>query len=146
MEDYMFWIIVVVVAGIIEALTLNLASIWFVPSGLIVMLLSFTGIPFWLQVIIFIVLSVVSLWFLYPLAKNKLKIGSVKTNYETVIGKTGKVTLTIDNINALGQVKVEGQIWTARAAIEDFVIEAGKEVKVLDVKGVKLIVEELKEA
>jgi len=145
MNDYIIWLIVVLAAAFIEGLTLGLTSIWFVPPGLIVLLLSFTGIPMWLQVIIFIVLVALSFVFIYPWAKKNLKIGKTKTNYETVIGRIGVVIITIDNMKAVGQVKVDGQIWSARAVVEDLVIEEGLEVKVLDVKGVKLIVEIMKE-
>ncbi|MDA3846055.1 MAG: NfeD family protein [Vallitaleaceae bacterium] len=145
MDDYIIWLIIVLAAALIEGLTLGLTSIWFVPSGLIVLLLSFTGIPMWSQILIFIVLTALSLIFLYPLVKTKLKLGKTKTNYETVIGKIGVVIITINNMKAVGQVKVEGRIWTARTSNEDAILEEGLEVKVLDVKGVKLIVEKVQE-
>lgn len=146
MEDYLIWIIVIIVAGIVEAASMNLISIWFIPSGFITMLLSFTGMPLWAQILIFILLSTLSLIFIYPWAKNKLKLGKTKTNYEAVIGKIGIVIMDIDNMKAVGQVKVDGQVWTARTAIDDVLIKEGEEVRVLEVKGVKLIVERIEEA
>lgn len=145
MEHYMIWLIVAVAAAVIEGATMGLASIWFVPPALIVLLLSLTGIPLWLQIVIFVVLSILAFVFLYPWAKKHLKLGKTKTNYEAVIGKTGVVLLTIDNMKAEGQVKVDGQIWSAKSSVEDVLIEKGKEVKILEVKGVKIICEELKE-
>lgn len=145
MEHYIIWLIVAVAAAIIEGVTMGLTSIWFVPPALVVLLLSLTGIPLWSQVVIFVVLSVLAFVFLYPWAKKNLKLGKTKTNYEAVIGRTGVVLLTIDNMKAVGQVKVDGQIWSAKSSDEDVLIEEGKEVKVLDVKGVKIICEELKE-
>lgn len=141
MEDYLIWIIVIVVAGIVEAISMDLASIWFIPAGFITMLLSFTGMPLWAQILIFVILSTLSLIFLYPWAKKKLKIGKTKTNYEAVIGKVGIVIMDIDNMKAVGQVKVDGQIWTARTSVDDVYIKEGEEVKILEVRGVKLIVE-----
>jgi membrane protein implicated in regulation of membrane protease activity len=145
MEHYIIWLIVVIIAAVVEGMTMGLASIWFVPPGLIVLLLSLTGIPMWAQITIFVVLSVLSFVFLYPWAKKNMKLGQTKTNYEAVIGKNGVVLISINNMKAEGQVKVDGQIWSAKSSIEDVIIEAGKEVKILDVKGVKLICEIVKE-
>lgn len=142
MDYYIIWLIIIIASLIVEAITMGLTSIWFAPAALITMLLSFTGVSIWIQVTVFIVLSSLMLIFLYPLAKKKLKIGHVKTNYEMVIGKEGVVVETIDNIQALGQVKVQGQIWTARSQ-DDTVIKKGTKITVREVKGVKLIVEKI---
>jgi membrane protein implicated in regulation of membrane protease activity len=139
MDDYIIWIIIIIISIIVEALTLGLTSIWFAAAGVVALLVSFTGVNMYVQVAIFLVLSVVMLVFLYPTVKDKLRIGNTKTNYEAIIGKTGIVTEQIDNINSKGQVKVQGQMWTARSLNDDS-IEAGALVIVQEIKGVKLIV------
>ena len=130
-----------VICLIIEGITMGLTSIWFAAAAFLTMLISFTGVSLGVQIGLFIILSALMLLFLYPLIRDKFKIGNVKTNYESVIGKKGIVTERIDNIQTLGQVKVDGQIWTARS-IEDQPIEKGKYVIVHEVRGVKLIVKE----
>ena len=142
MDYYIIWLIIIIAALIVEAITMGLTSIWFAPAALITMLLSFTGVSIWIQITVFIALSGFMLLFLYPLAKEKLKIGHVKTNYDTVNGKEGVVLETIDNLQAVGKVKVQGQIWTARSQ-DDAVIKKDNKVIVREVKGVKLIVEKI---
>jgi len=76
-----------------------------------------------------------------PLVKKKLIVKSESTNADRCIGKTATVTEDIDNINATGQVKVDGQIWTARS-INSSIIKKGTNVTVEKIDGVKLIVKE----
>jgi membrane protein implicated in regulation of membrane protease activity len=66
--------------------------------------------------------------------------GKIPTNADRFIGKTGIVVEAIDNLTATGQVKVAGQLWTARSAA-DTPISAGVEVTILSIEGVKLFVE-----
>lgn len=140
---YIIWIIVIVIALIVEVATLGLTSIWFAAAGLITLLLSFF-IP-WLpvQIGIFLILSALMMYFFYPMLRNKIKKDTVKTNVDAVVGKEAIVTEAIDNIQAAGQVKLSGQFWTARS-VDDVEIEKGTHVIVEEVKGVKLMVKELK--
>ena len=75
-----------------------------------------------------------------PLSSKFLKPRVSATNADRVIGSAALVTETIDNTQAKGQVKVNGQVWSARSA-QDIVIPAGTDVKVLRIEGVKVIVE-----
>ena len=68
-----------------------------------------------------------------------------KTNVDSLIGKSAKVTKTIDNIQAQGQVMVNGMEWTARSEDDDAVIPEGTVVTIRRISGVKLIVTEKKE-
>jgi membrane protein implicated in regulation of membrane protease activity len=86
----------------------------------------------------------VLLYFTRPLVLKYFNPKRTKTNYEGVIGKVALVTATIDNMNAVGQVVVDGQEWSAKA-LEDVVIEKGHKVKVHGITGVKLIVSVYKE-
>lgn len=139
MEYYIIWLILMVVFLIIEAITMGLTTIWFAVGALVAMILALFGVPIGVQVTVFLILSIACLFFLYPVVKNKIKPGQTRTNYETVIDKVGIVTEKIDNMKAQGQVKVEGQIWSAKA-LEDIEIEVGAKVKIIEVIGVKLIV------
>ena len=143
MEHYIIWLVVMVIFLVIEAATISLTTIWFAVGAFVAMVLSFFGVPLTAQVIVFLIISIACLFFVYPLVKNKIKPGQVKTNYESVIDRVGIVTEKISNIMATGQVKVDGQIWTARA-LEDEEIEVDTRVKINQVNGVKLLVSKIK--
>ena len=78
-----------------------------------------------------------------PIARKSFNGKRTKTNAESLIGKTGIVFEEIDNINSKGRITVLGQEWAAGSISDDAVIPKGTKVKVLSIKGVKLIVEEL---
>ena len=102
---------------------------------------SLLGADLAMQIILFIVVSVVLLALTRPLAVNYLNTDRVKTNAESLIGKLGVVKEKVDNLNAQGIVSVEGQEWTARA-IDDEMIPLYAVVEVVEIRGVKLMVRE----
>ena len=135
-----YWLILFVILLIIEILTMGLTTIWFAGGALAALVVSLLGGPVWLQILLFLGVSVVLLIFTRPLAVRYMNKNQQKTNVDSIPGKTGVVTETIDNLKAEGQVMVDGTVWTARSQNGD-TIEEGKVVKVLAVEGVKLIVE-----
>ena len=144
--DYMIWVWLgaMVVAGVLEAATMQLSSIWFVGGGLIALFVAALGAPFWLQLTLFLVVSLVLLFFTRPIAVEKLKIGQTKTNADSLIGETCLVDEPINNIKSEGSVKVKSLTWTARSTDDDITFKKGDRVVVTDIKGVKLIVEKEK--
>ena len=134
------WLGVLIFSVILEALTLALVSVWFVPGALISMILAFIpGVPLWVQIVVFLLTSLALMIFLRPIT-DKLLIGKkVATNADAVIGEMAVVTEPINNLEAKGQVKVRGQIWTARAADKNATYEIGEIVNVVAIEGVKLI-------
>lgn len=135
------WLVVLAILLVIEFLTLGLTTVWFAGGALIAFLVSLAGGPLWLQILLFIVISVVLLLFTRPLAVKYLNKNVQKTNVDSIPGQKGIVTVTIDNLKAEGQVTIRGMEWSARAK-DDNIIEKGKVVRVISVEGVKLIVEE----
>ncbi|MCG8540888.1 MAG: NfeD family protein [Clostridia bacterium] len=131
------------VFAVIEAFTLGIATIWFAIGALFAMLAAMIGVGLIGQIFIFLIASSVLIYFTRPLAKKYLKIGNTKTNVNSIVGLVGLVTKKIEPFNT-GQVKVSGQIWTAKS-YNNKEIEEGEEVKVIKVEGVKLIVENNKE-
>jgi membrane protein implicated in regulation of membrane protease activity len=134
-----FWLIMLFVFIIFEALTVHLVSIWFAFGSLCALISSVLGAEIWLQVILFIVFSAVSLILTRPLVKKYILPKRVATNYEQAIGKTAIVTEQIDNVAAKGAVKINGTEWTARSS-DGSVIGIGSEVTVVSIEGVKAIV------
>ena len=134
------WLIILVLFGIGEAVTVGLTSIWFALGALGALIVSQLGLGFWPQIITFIVLSALSMLLVRPFAKKFLRPGYSPTNADRVIGQTAVVTEQIDNLSGTGQVNVAGQIWSARSA-HDVVIPRETEVRVLKISGVKVLVE-----
>jgi len=132
------WMIIAIGFGLAEGLTLGLTFIWFAGGALLAMIASFLGLPFFVQVIAFIVGSALMLIYTRPVAKKVLKIGATKTNVDSLIGKEGIVIKELKPFT-LGQVKVKGQIWSAKA-FNDEAIAENERVEVVSIEGVKLIV------
>lgn len=139
MESF-YWLIAVAVFLIIEITTLGLTTIWFAGGALIAFLASILGAGYLIQFILFVVVSVILLCFTRPIALRYFNNHRARTNYESIIGQTAKVTSIIDNFNQTGSAIVGGQEWTARAEQDDDIIEPGTQVKIVAIKGVKLIV------
>ena len=130
-----------IVFAVGEAVTLGLTSVWFALGSLGALIVSGLGFGIWPQVIVFVVLSAVSMALIRPIAKKILAPHYAPTNADRVIGTTGLVTEEIDNIAGKGLVNLSGQVWSARSSQTDGVIPAGQEVRVLKIQGVKVIVE-----
>ena len=140
----MIWLIVLVVCLVVEISTLGLTSIWFAGGALLAMIIAMIGGPLWLQVLIFLVTSVVLLIFTRPIATKYFNKNREKTNVDSKIGKQAIVTMTIDNLKGEGQIVTEGMEWTARS-LDASVIEEGSIVIIEKIEGVKAIVSIRKE-
>lgn len=138
----MFWLIIMVLCGILEGITLGITSIWFVFGALAALITSFVVDSVIIQVVVFIAVSVLLLLFTKPLAIKYLKIGSEKNTLNQVIGKEGLVLEEIDNINGTGQVKIGGIIWSA-ISLNGKNLEENTTITVVEIKGVKVIVKEI---
>ena len=135
------WLALIIIFIVIEIATVGLTSIWLAGGALVAFILNFIGVDLVWQVIAFFVVSIVLMVFKRPFAKKYINKDRTKTNYEEVIGKTVKVTEKIDDLNETGTAVYNGQEWTARAKNPTEIFEPGSFAKVVDVMGVKLIVE-----
>ena len=134
------WAVAIVVFLVIEALTVGIASIWFALGSICALIAALLGAPEWLQVVWFVVISVVTLIFTRPVVKKYVHSKRQPTNADRVIGMKATVREDIDNLAATGSVMVDGKEWTARSSGGE-TITGGSVVKVLAIEGVKLIVE-----
>lgn len=149
MEAWMMWLAIAVIAFVFEAMTAGLTTIWFAISALAVALLTVCldgifGSSGWFlvsQVIMFIVLSVVLLVLTKPISRKLIR--ARETNALSIIGKKAVVSESINNVEGKGQIKLNGNIWTARSE-EGMVIEKEKMVEVIRIEGVTAIVKEMK--
>lgn len=135
-----FWVAAVIIFGVLEAITAQLVSIWFVIGAIAAMICAIFNTPVLVQAIVFIVVTIIALVITRPIAKKYLYPNKQPTNADRVLNKTGVVIEEINNINATGQVKVDGQVWSARSA-DGIVISKNQNVTVKEISGVKLIVE-----
>ena len=132
------WIAVMVAAVVFELMTPGaLVSIWFLPTALVSMILAFFEVDLWVQIVAFILLSIVCIFVGRPRLLRPAK--NVATNIDAIIGEKGIVVEKIENIAGAGQVKVRGQYWSARAVSDETEYEPGDIVSIVAVEGVKLI-------
>lgn len=131
------WLALFVVFLIVEAGTVALVSIWFALGALAALVSCVLGAEMWLQITVFLVVSLVLLAVLWKRVRNKLT--TTKTNVDSVIGAEGYVTEAIDNLSYTGRVKLGGITWAARST-SGAGIPVGTLVKVERIEGVKVFV------
>ena len=137
------WVALVIIFTLIEVSTLGLYTVWFAISALLMVFLSFLSIPLSVQILIFLAISALLLIFTRPLAVKRLKMGQEKTNVDSLIGKQALVIKAISEFER-GQVKINGQIWSARSEDNTDIIE-GSKCEILRIEGVQLIVRLMEE-
>lgn len=142
MESY-FWLILFIIFLVFEIATLGLTTIWFAGGAFISFWLSIAGLGFIPQLVVFFLVSTVLLVTTRPLATKYLNKNTTRTNVEELIGKNVKVSEIIDNINETGHVMINGVEWLARAQHDGMVIQEGTLVRIMEINGVKAIVQPL---
>lgn len=132
------WLIIAIVLGVVEVVTVNLVSIWFVISSILAMVVSMFTDNLYIQIGVFVIIGIL----LMPISKkiyNKIKKNNVSTNIDRIIGMKGIVTEDITK-NNIGEVKVDGKRWSAYSNEN---INKGEVVKVVKINSVKLYVERI---
>ena len=137
-SEQWIWVVLVIIFALIEVCTLGLTTVWFALAALVMVFLSLFKIPLATQVLIFLAISAVLLIFTRPLAIQKFKMGKEKTNVDSLVGKQALVIKAIGEFEK-GEVKINGQIWSARTE-NNLEIAEGTKCEVLRVEGVQLIV------
>lgn len=135
------WLVFLIVCIIVELVTMGLTMVWFAGGALVAAIAALCNAPIYLQVVLFLAVSIVLLCFTRPVAVKYFNKDRIKTNVESMIGRQAIVISEINNLEGVGQVTVGGQEWTARSKDEDAVIPVGAVVIVKAINGVKLIVE-----
>jgi len=138
------WGILAALFLVIELITVGMVSIWFMIGALAALITAALGAAIWLQVVVFLAVSGLCFWLLYPKLRHFVRKNNRATNADMVIGQTCVVVRRIDNVAGAGAVTVGGKTWTARSA-DDSPIEEGELVRAEEIQGVKLIVSPLHE-
>lgn len=135
-----FWICAMVVFLIIEAVTPMLVSVWFGLGALVAAVCSYFGLGESTCILIFAIVSAVSVAVFQKFFGGKMVKEHEKTNTDRLIGAHGIVKTDIDPVEGCGTVLVAGNLWSAKS---DEIISAGCKVQVDAIEGVKLVVKRL---
>ena len=142
LENMLFvWLVLLIVFIVIELFTMGLTTIWFAGGALLAAAAAALHMPLVIQVALFLIVSILLLFFTRPIAVRYFNKDRIKTNVESMVGRQAIVISEIDNLEGIGQVTVGGQEWTARSMDENQKLAVGTVVLVRAISGVKLIVE-----
>lgn len=133
------WFIAMVALMIVEFSTVSLTCIWFALGALAALIAALCGAPLWLQIVWFLVVSVLALIATRPLVKKYINGKTTPTNADMLMGQTCVVMEPISNLSETGAVKIGGKVWTARSD-DGTVFAPGEKVIAVRIEGVKLIV------
>ena len=133
------WFGLLILFGILEAVTVSVVSIWFMAGSLAAILAALCGASLPVQIVLFLAVSVALLACLRPLVRKSYRRKLRPPTQTVSLAKQTVVTESIDNIAAQGAVKVGGVVWTARSS-GGKPIAAGAQVQVDRIEGVKLYV------
>lgn len=133
------WLALLLFFAVAEAATIALVSIWFAAGALAALLATIFTNDIWIQILLFVVVSAVTMAVVRPLARKYVLPHRVPTNADRVIGREGVITQAVDNLAPSGVVVVAGMAWTARSDSGENIPE-GTVVTVRRIEGVKLFV------
>jgi membrane protein implicated in regulation of membrane protease activity len=133
------WVVAIILLLVVEALTAGLTSIWFAIGALAALIADLFNAPIWLQIVWFLVISIIALFATRPLVRKFVTNKSQPTNADMLLGTEGIVTESIDNIAGTGAVAIAGKVWTARST-GGMPVEIGTTVTADRIEGVKLFV------
>ena len=137
---WQIWLIIAGICLIIEIITVGFLIFWFAIGALITMVASLFIDNIVIQTAIFVISSAILIFATKPFVKKFVNNkNSIKTNVYSEVGKNAVVIKEIDSINGTGQIKVNGEIWSAIGK-DNINIPKDTEVKIEEIKGVKAIV------
>jgi membrane protein implicated in regulation of membrane protease activity len=144
MEAWMIWILLAVLFGFGEVMSMGFFLAPFAVGALVGALAELAGATAAVSVIVFLVTSGLLFGFVRPIARRHLRTpAQLRTGTAALIGQSAMVTERVDNGAQTGSVKLEGELWTARSWDDDEVIEAGKRVNVVEIRGATALVSEM---
>lgn len=141
MSITLIWTIILVVSVIVEAITIDLVSIWFGVGAVCALIAEALGLSLTVQVVIFAIVSIICIIAIRPISKKYLRGNTIKTNLDRTIGQHCLVTerITADN---KGEVKVMSTLWMA-SSLNNETIEAGEYAEVVSIEGAHVVVKKI---
>lgn len=141
---WVFWLIAAGIFFIIEMATIGFLVFWLGIGAILAMLTSFIIDSILIQSLVFVITSTLLLIFTRPLVDKFIKVPKeIKTNAYSIIGKKGIVISKINNIEGTGQIKIGGEVWSAKS-FENEDIPENTEIEIVEIDGVKAVVKEIK--
>jgi membrane protein implicated in regulation of membrane protease activity len=143
MDPWVLWLIAGVIFAVGEMATTGFFLAPFAGGAVIAALLAAAGAGATIEWAVFLVVSVVLLAALRPVARQHQRTrGQIKTGTAALVGQTATVVERIANAEGVGCVRLDGEIWTARAFMDEDVFEPGARVQVLEIRGATALVSE----
>lgn len=142
MNEYMpfIWIGAAIVLAVLEVATTQLVSIWFVAGAVAAAVTTIFTESVVIQVVVFVLVSAICLAVTRPFVKKITKTKRTSTNADSLIGKTGIITIEVNNSLSQGQINVNGQIWSAKSESDGLIFKINQKAEVKAISGVKLII------
>jgi len=140
-SESLIWLIITVALSVAEIFTMGLVTIWFAAGAAVAFVLALIGAPLSVQIAAFLVVSVVILVLIRPIATRHFNNRLKKTNIDAYVGRKLIAKTDIDNLHGAGKVDMDGSTWIAVSSMDNIIIRQGETVKVVEVRGAKLIVE-----
>ena len=143
MDAWVLWLIAAVVFAVAEVLNLSFFLFPFAIGAALAAVVELAGLGTPIALVVFAVFTALSFGVLRPIARRHLRTPpQIRTGTAALVGQTAMVVERIANAEAVGCVKLEGELWTARAYDEDQVIEAGTRVQIVEIRGAIALVTE----
>lgn len=137
------WFLIFLILIIVEVLTINLSTVWFIIGSVFAFFSSFFTRNLNYQIIVFIVFTIISIILTKRFLTKVSNFKKINTNVDSIIGRICLVTKDINNLLNQGEIVIDKNIWSALSKDDNVVIKEGTKVKICDIKGVKVIVEEV---
>jgi len=138
MAAWVVWTIVAAVCAGVEAITLTLVLGFVALAAALALLVAVLGGPVIAQLLAFIIGSIALVGVARPIAASHLRRPALTTGVDALIGRRALVISRVDAHS--GQVKIDGEVWTARPYVDDEVLEAGTSAEVVKIQGATALV------
>jgi len=143
MSGWVLWLVAAAVFGIGEMLTTSFFLAPFSAGALLAAITDLAGAGEIVSWVVFVVASLLVLGVVRPIARSHMKMPpELRTGTAALVGKSATVLEEINNHEGVGCVRIDGEVWTARAYDDDEVIPQGKRVQVLEIRGATALVSE----
>ena len=144
MFDHIIWTVIwgaiIFITFISELLSAAITSVWFTLGGIAALILHLLGAPVWLQILTFLFVTSVGMFLLRKLWQKKLQPVHTATNLDRYIGTAVLITQDVDNLLSKGEIRLNGQLWTAKSLDDDIRYAVGERVIISRFEGSKVFV------
>ncbi len=140
-----YWLLAGAVLCILEMITISLTCIWFAGGAVVAAIAAAVGLPLIVQLLLFAIASVLLIFLTRPMAVRYVNQKTKKTNVDALVGQHHRVAETIDPSIGQGKIIIGDVEWGVKPADGSSVIEEGSLVEIVEISGVKLIVEPMEE-